>query len=67
MAEKKFNLSDLMAAFNAARQTLDLIRGYIVTAKENGEMTPEQEAAWLASEQAYRASPAGTPTAAGKL
>lgn len=67
MAEQKFSVTDALSIFNALREAGELVRGYIETAKENGEMTPEQAAKWLADLQAYRASPAGTPTPAGKL
>lgn len=60
-------LAEILLAFAALRQTIDTIKHLIETARQKGELTPEQEAQWAKELAAYRESLAGTPTPAGKL
>lgn len=57
----------VMLGISGIKEMIKLVQGWVDTAKQSGELTPEAEAAWKASLDAYRASPAGTPTSKGKL
>lgn len=57
----------IMLGISGVRSLISLVQGLVDTAKQRGELTPEAEAAWKESLDEYRKSPAGTPTAKGKL
>lgn len=61
------DITKLLLLFASLRQGIETLRGLLDTAKQNKELSSEQEVQWAQELAAYRASPAGTPTAAGKL
>lgn len=57
----------ILAAISGLKSLITLVQGLVDMAKQKGELTPEAEAEWKRLLDEYRATPAGTPTNAGKL